>query len=216
MADTVWNRIFKKDGRVFEQPHEEVVRFADRLKAAGAHTVFDLGCGSGRHSVYLAGQGFEVYGLDSSDHGLEIATDWLANEHLQADLRLGDMHDPLPYPDECFDAAISIQAIHHGLLSEVLASIAELKRVIRPGGLVLVTAPVNRRAGRQDKILEPNTFLPLDGREAGLLHHIFSAEELVEAFWPFDTVDLHVEERGRHYCLIARKPLNDAGAHPDS
>ncbi len=206
MADMVWNQIFKRDGRVFEKPQEEVVRFAGRLKAAGAKTVFDLGCGTGRHVVYLAGQGFSVFGMDNSEQGLAMTREWLRSEHLQADLRLGDMHAPLPYPNDFFDGAISIQVIHHGLLAEVQASIDELKRVIRPGGLALVSVPVNRRPGRKDQVLEPGTFLPLEGLETGLPHHIFSDEELVEAFRPFDVLDLQLDEPGRHNCLTVRKP----------
>jgi SAM-dependent methyltransferase len=206
MAETVWDRIFLQNGRVFEQPHEDVVRFAGLLKAAGGTTAFDLGCGSGLHVVYLASQGFTVSGMDNSAQGLDMARSWLAAEHLQADLRLGDMHEPLPYPDDAFDGAISIQVIHHGLLAQALGSIAELKRVTAPGGLVLVSVPMERRPRSGDDIIEPSTFLPSEGREAGLPHHIFSREALEQAFQPFEILDVHPDTRGRHRCLLARKP----------
>ena len=55
-----WNAVFRQNGRVFTDPHEDVPRIAHLLKERGACTVLDLGCGSGRHVVYLAQQGFAV------------------------------------------------------------------------------------------------------------------------------------------------------------
>jgi 2-polyprenyl-3-methyl-5-hydroxy-6-metoxy-1,4-benzoquinol methylase len=46
-----------------------------------------LGCGSGRHVVYLAKNGFEVYGIDIAKSGIKIAKEWLKDEKLKANLK---------------------------------------------------------------------------------------------------------------------------------
>ena len=53
--------------------------------------VLDLGCGAGRHTVYLAQEGFEVYTLDISLEGVEHIAQWLTGEGLQANLQQADM-----------------------------------------------------------------------------------------------------------------------------
>jgi hypothetical protein len=73
-----WDTIFQQEGRFFNEPHQALPGFVEQLNQAGAQCVLDLGCGSGRHVVYLAQQGFEVYGLDNSPNGLELTQRWLS------------------------------------------------------------------------------------------------------------------------------------------
>ncbi len=62
-----WNDLtLSKSSSAGAHPDERVQRFALRLRAAGLHSVMDLGCGAGRHTVFLAQQGFVVIGLDSA------------------------------------------------------------------------------------------------------------------------------------------------------
>lgn len=59
--------------------------------------VLDAGCGSGRHLVFLAERGYEVHGLDLSEHFLETARRKLLARNLPVRLRHGDIMNP-PYP----------------------------------------------------------------------------------------------------------------------
>src|SRR5215471_7105597 len=65
---------------------EEAARFIDRLierrHLVAGDTLLDVGCGSGRHSRYLAASGFDVTGLDLSAESLEVARRFEA-EHLR-------------------------------------------------------------------------------------------------------------------------------------
>jgi cyclopropane fatty-acyl-phospholipid synthase-like methyltransferase len=67
------------------------VAFAPLLKARGARRVLDLGCGAGRHLVYLAREGFEMHGMDIAENGLAHAQRWLESESLAAELIKSDM-----------------------------------------------------------------------------------------------------------------------------
>jgi len=204
-----WNEIFKRQGRVFTAPHEDMPRIVRLLKDTGASTVLDLGCGTGRHVVYLAGSGFQVFGLDNSPEGIAATRRWLADEGLGADLQLRSMAETLPYEDAFFDAVISVQVIHHADIATIRGIAGEITRVLKGGGLLFVTVPRLRNQAHRFEQLEPNTFIPLDGPERGLPHHYFTPQELREVFERFDVVDIHLDTVD-HYCLSAFKRSAEA------
>jgi SAM-dependent methyltransferase len=199
-----WDEIFAREGRVFLEPHQDMPKIVQMLKHRGGSTVLDLGCGTGRHVVYLAQNGFLVFGLDSSSKGIEATRQWLAAEGLAADLRLQSMMDKLPYEDDVFDAVVSVQVIHHADIATIRGIVDEICRVLRKGGLLFVTVPKLRNQGGAFRQLEPNTLVPLDGPEEGLPHHYFTPKELREVFWDYDIVDIHLDQWA-HYCLSAFK-----------
>ncbi len=205
-AANPWNEIYRREGNVFVEPHEALPVIAGLLQARAPATVLDLGCGNGRHVVYLARQGFRVFGLDSSPEALALTRQWLEAEGLTAEVCLGSMFEPLPYPDDFFDAIVSIQVIHHAELATIRRIVQEIGRVLKPHGLVCVTVSKPKATPRWRHVVEtePRTYLPLEGREAGLLHHQFTPDELRELFTAFDVLSLH-EDSTRHYCLVALK-----------
>jgi SAM-dependent methyltransferase len=204
---SVWDRIFAEHGKVFEQPHEDMAWLLHMLRARGAERLLDLGCGSGRHLLYFAAQGFQVSGLDNAPEGLDLTRSTLAQAGLSADLCQQDMFDPLPYATGAFDALISIQVIHHARIGRVRSLAAEMTRVVHPGGILFVTVPEQQNQGPSFEHVEPGTYIPLDGREAGLPHHYFNPEELQALFDSFEPIDLHVD-RDAHYCFTALRRLN--------
>jgi 2-polyprenyl-3-methyl-5-hydroxy-6-metoxy-1,4-benzoquinol methylase len=174
------------------------------LKERGTKTVLDLGNGTGRHTVYMAQNGFTVYGMDNSPQAIQSAQEWLQAEGLTADLKYGDITEPFPYPDAFFDGLISVQVINHGDNATVKRIADEITRVIKPGGLIFITVATLKNQAKTWEQIEPNTFMPLDGREKGLLHHFFTPEELQALFSGFEIKDTHLD-KGQHYCLTAVK-----------
>ncbi|TFG16090.1 MAG: class I SAM-dependent methyltransferase, partial [Promethearchaeota archaeon] len=81
-----WDSIFKKKGKVFRAPHLDMKEVVKYLKEMNANRVLDLGCGTGRHLVYFAAEGFQVYGLDAAPEGIKIAKQWLEERNLNGDL----------------------------------------------------------------------------------------------------------------------------------
>ena len=200
----VWNEIFAQQGRVFTEPHEDMSKIVQILKERAVSTVLDLGSGTGRHVVYLAKHGFSLFGLDNSPEGIKATRQWLADENMQADLRLEAMTERFSYSDAFFDAVVSVQVIHHADIATIRRIVEEISRVIKKGGLLFVTVPRLRNQGKTFKQLEPNTYIPLDGPEKGLPHHYFTPQELREVFAGYDIEDIYLDA-SQHYCMLAFK-----------
>lgn len=192
---TQWEKIFQREGLVFPEPRPPVMRFTGLLLESGFQTVLDLGCGTGRHVLHMAGRGLHVSGLDNAPTALKLTKHWLDEQNLTADLILSDMRQPLPFKEDSFDALLSTQVIHHALLATVLGTAREIGRIVRQHGLILISAPT-RKAISEDSPehaeIEPNTFVPTSGTERGLPHHLFTPDELRDAFPHFKMLDLQV------------------------
>jgi SAM-dependent methyltransferase len=199
-----WDEIFKQSGRVFNYPHSEMAKIVKLLKERKANTILDLGNGTGRHTVYLAKNGFTVFGLDSSPEAIQATQKWLYEERLTAELKLGNMTEKLPYEEAFFDAAVSIKVINHGDSATVRKIAQEITRVLKQGGLLFVAVATLKIMAKTWEQIEPNTFIPLDGREKGLVHHFFTEEELREIFSGFNVADIHLDEE-MHFCMTAFK-----------
>jgi SAM-dependent methyltransferase len=206
-----WDEIFRREGRVFDSPAPVVHHVADVLQEHGCRRVVDLGCGSGRHTVFLARRGFDVIGIDSSPAALNLSGGWLAHEGLRARLALADMRRPLPLPSSVCDAVVSTQVIHHALLDTVRGTAREINRVLQPGGVLFLSVP--SRTDPEDAFaeVEPGTFVPTSGKEAGLPHHIFSAEELVSLLPGYTVLEMD-QIGGRIWALLAIRPLERSGS----
>ncbi len=201
-----WEKIYARDGRVFTEKLPALREFTDKFIQHGFHQILDLGCGNGRHVVALAAKGFEVIGLDISKTGLNLTNQWLDEVGLQANLIQADTRQPLPLLDNTFDGLISTQVIHHAYLAEVLLAINEIHRVLKPGGLAFVTVPCRSRSQRMSSKLEKHTYLPLEGPEASLPHHLFSKRRLRRAFKAFKIHEISSRDNSRILAIWAEKP----------
>ncbi len=89
----------------------------------------DLGCGTGNYTLELKKRGFDVIGLDASEEMLKIARLKGLN------CIKGDAYN-LPFPDESFDLVLSVTMFE--FIHEPEKVIAEIYRVLKPGGEVLI------------------------------------------------------------------------------
>ena len=94
-------------------------------------TVLDAGCGSGIFSQPLVDAGMQLTGIDLSEPMLERAKQRLP----ESTFMTADMLD-LPFADASFDKSVSITALE--FIEDGQRAIAELFRVTKPGGLVVV------------------------------------------------------------------------------
>jgi len=115
---------------------ELVALVAAELVTPGAGAL-DVGCGTGRDTIFLAQCGFRAIGVDSSIEALRIARGRSEAAALAVDWRLGDARD-LPLEDGSVDLVNDRGCFHTIEPEDRTAFASELDRVLAPGGLVLL------------------------------------------------------------------------------
>ncbi|GAB3147936.1 class I SAM-dependent methyltransferase [Amycolatopsis sp. NPDC004378] len=96
--------------------------------------ILDAGCGSGLLAAQLRSRGAVVSGFDSSAGMLAQARQRLGED---ADLRVADLAEPLPFADGSFDDVVASLVLHY--LRDWTPPLAELRRVLRAGGRLIVS-----------------------------------------------------------------------------
>lgn len=127
---------------LFGQDHDFFVRNkADTLlsafRSSGPDTrklqVLDIGCGVGLVHRYIKNAVGSLSGTDVSGASLDIAR--MQNPDIAYESYDGVN---LPYPDACFDVAYAICVLHHVPVPQWQKFIDEMRRVVRPGGHILL------------------------------------------------------------------------------
>ncbi|TMM17590.1 MAG: class I SAM-dependent methyltransferase [Actinobacteria bacterium] len=121
----------------------------DRLGLRAGERLLDLGCGGGRHAYEALRRGARVTALDASEGELgDVSTVMSAMEKQDADT--GTLSEgngaavcadalAIPFRDASFDRVIAAEVLEH--LPRDQVAMAELARVLRPGGSMAVTVP---------------------------------------------------------------------------
>lgn len=128
----------KNTDRNWLVPCVESAYLAESWKSKGFSEFLDLGCGLGRHSVYMAAHGFTVTAADLSDYGVDHLREWAAREEVAVAPVVCNMLD-LPFEDGRFDCAMAYHVIYHTDTEGFVRALAELNRVLKPGGELFVT-----------------------------------------------------------------------------
>src|SRR5438552_17237830 len=123
--------------------HRELVeRTADELAnvVVPPGPVADLGCGPGAHALALARRGYDVVGVDGSPRMVEVARTRAARDEVDTTFEVHDVSAPLRFEDASLGGVLAILVLQH--LPHPAAFVAEIRRCLRPGGHLLITAPV--------------------------------------------------------------------------
>ena len=139
--------------------HRQALTLAwvDRLGLPGGSHVLEVGSGAGYTAVALAQRGFQVDATDAAPKLLEMAHQRFIEAEVDEYIRttLGDVHR-LPFADSCFDLVVALGVVPW--LHSPATAVAEMARVLRPGGHLLVSADNRLRLSR---LLEPLHSPPL-------------------------------------------------------
>jgi 2-polyprenyl-3-methyl-5-hydroxy-6-metoxy-1,4-benzoquinol methylase len=121
---------------------KHAARYHFAKKYVRGKRVIDVGCGPGYGSDILASAGAEiVVGIDNSEKGLSYAREKYGRENLEFKL-LDCMKTGLENSE--FDVAVSFELIEHLDEDEQKKSLSEIKRLLKPGGLLIISTPNKR------------------------------------------------------------------------
>ncbi len=198
LADEYVSRIYN------ELPHKPLDRqlldrFADRVSGAGS--VCDLGCGPGHVARYLHERGIEVCGIDLSPELVKRAIQ--LNPGIE--FRQGNMV-ALDVADATWAGIVAFYSIIHVPRSEHVLVLSEIRRVLRPGGLLLVSFHLG------EEIVH---FEELWGQTVSIDFHLFRTDDVADSLRSagFEVEEIierdpypDVEAQTRRGYIVARKP----------
>lgn len=148
-----WSRVYDHDANPMPALEEPIVRrWAGDVAGLRA---LDLGCGTGRHAIWLAGAGAEVTAVDFSEGMLAEAKSKPGAEGVK--FIQHDLHQPLPFADGEFDLIVSGLVLEH--LSDLAPFYAEARRVLNPNGHAIISAmhPAMFLRGSQARFTDPDS-----------------------------------------------------------
>lgn len=180
----------------------------------GSVRALDLGCGVGRHALLFARLGFEVSAVDLAEAGLAEVRRNAEAEGLEIDARVAPMTE-LPFLDGAFDYVLSFNVLYHGDPEIVRKAIAEIRRVLRPGGIFQGTMLSKRNAGfGLGAEVALDTFVrdpgdDMDDSDKVHPHFYCDAAGLVALFDGFELMslrdELHKKPGSWHWHLVAER-----------
>jgi len=181
----------------WEKPEAEIESFAKQL--APGSRVLDLGCGVGRHDLMYAALGHDVTALDAASDGLAELSRKSEAAGLRISTHLGKM-DALPFEDGAFDHVLSFNVIYHSDEDVLSRTIAQIQRVLRPGGtyqgtmltlrgLALTHAklPGGREISRNTWVFDD------DEGDKRHLHHFCGSTDLMRLFKDFEIMRVETD-----------------------
>lgn len=115
---------------------EHLHRYGIAMELVANQKVLDIACGEGYGSSLLAAKALHVTGMDIDASTIESATAKYKKDNLSFVLSSAEK---ISAPDSTFDIVVSFETLEH--LQHQEAMITEIKRVLRPGGILLISTP---------------------------------------------------------------------------
>jgi ubiquinone/menaquinone biosynthesis C-methylase UbiE len=160
--------------------------------------ILDVGCGAGPMLAALRDRGAVVTGVDPSIKMLELARQRLGEGAVLYQAGLGG--DPLPFPDGAFDDAIVCLVLHY--LEDWSAPLAELRRVLAPGGRLIVV--VNHPFHYKLQYRDADYFAPREYSE----EYTLSGQSVTLTYWhrPLHAMTDAFTEAGFRIAVVSEPP----------
>jgi ubiquinone/menaquinone biosynthesis C-methylase UbiE len=171
-------------------------------KTAGRGTLCDMGCGPGQVARYLHEHGATASGIDLSAEMVRLA----AAAHPEIQFSQGNMLRLDDVPDNTHAGVAAFYSIIHVPKPAVVSALVELLRIIKPGGVLLLTHHIGTEIVHRDEFL---------GKQVSLDFVFFETNEMKEYLTTagFDLEEVierdpypQVEYPSRRAYIFARKP----------
>ncbi len=125
-----WDERYASGKYSSAEPHKLLVKLAAGLNPGKA---LDLACGTGRHAIFLAEQGWHVTAVDNSPVGIEIAQERAKERGVQIDFRLADLEKgEFEIEPQAYDLICDFYYLQRDLFPQMKAG-------VRGGGIVIST-----------------------------------------------------------------------------
>ncbi|HEY7603069.1 MAG TPA: class I SAM-dependent methyltransferase [Gaiellaceae bacterium] len=110
------------------------------LGPGDGRAALDVGCNWGRWTIAAARAGWRPTGIDRARKSIDAARRVADQLGVEVEYVVGDARE-LPFPDGAFDAVFSYSVLQHLAKEDARVAVAEIGRVLRPGGLAWIELP---------------------------------------------------------------------------
>lgn len=169
--------------------------------------VLDLGCGTGKNSIFLAERGSVVTGIDISHTALQLAKERSQSAGVDVSWIQGSMAEVWPFPSESFDLILDVMSSNSLSNEERHTYMEECRRALKPEGLMFVKALCKEGDKNAANLLakspgeENDTYvLP----KTGITECVFSKDDIEQIYSNFAILKL---ERKSSYTIFSGKPF---------
>lgn len=165
----------------FEAPPDELVELIEKKRIKPCKAI-DLGCGTGNYALYLAEQGFEMTGVDSSPSAIQIAKENAKKRNLECDFLVMDVLGDFKKIHGAFDFVYDWLLLHHVYPINRRAYCENVDKILNPGGkyLSVCFSEKDRQFGGLGKYRET---------ALGTTLYFSSEKELRDLFVPFFQIE---------------------------
>lgn len=192
-----WETDIYQNGRQINRyPFDAVVSFFLKNYSAPARQdtkVLEIGCGTGNNLKFLLENGFDAWGVDYSETGVDLCNSFLAQHKLPKTAIVGDLAG-LPIKDKSIDVVLDRACLTQNSYMTISRYLSEIGRILKPGGVLACFTLYGEE--HPDKSfgteIERNCF---DYFEDGYFKNVgltsfFNYEEIKKLFSDFKSLDI--------------------------
>lgn len=176
------------------------------FKDRGYKKILDIGCGYGKHSIYLSQNDFNLTSIDINKQAIEWLKKYIDINHINNINVIKVNINNLPFENDYFDGVICSSVIHHQRLKEIRNSISEIYRVLKQNGCILVNfISIEDDSFGLGKEMEKNTFVGSREGEEDIPHYYTDINELKGLFKRFREIEILKNEY--HFSIDSKNTI---------
>lgn len=191
-----WNRyslnIEKIDGEYQISLSDIIKNSINIFNDKNYNRILDLGCGTGRNSIFFAQHGFKVFASDISEKSINILKNKVYNKNISNIGIYNFNFNDILFEDSFFDAVVCTSVLHHARLKNIKRGIGEIYRVLKPNGcLIFDMLSKEDSSYGLGQAIEENTFVGSREGEEGIPHHYTDINEIKKLLEEFREVNIY-------------------------
>ncbi|MHB8104730.1 MAG: class I SAM-dependent methyltransferase [Dehalococcoidales bacterium] len=173
---------------------DEFLPVALRWKELGKKTALDVGCGRGRHSLFLAELGFDVTAQDISPEGIEQLEKEAKQRQLDGKIKtvVCDMLE-LPFANNSFDCVVGFHSIFHTDFAGLKTVISKITDILKKSGRLYIT--LNSKSNpsfhaSDNTVIDDYTVIRNFGIEQGVPHTFVDHDDIIKLLADYKIIKL--------------------------
>lgn len=213
-VDPSWEKIYRAGKQMNQYPHDQLVRRIARIffnipfPRRRNIKILDLGCGAGNNALFLAEQGFDVYGIDGSKAAIRECRSRFAKKGLRGTFVNCDLKQ-LPFPNKAFNCVVDRESLYANSGEDIKTIIAQVWSKLKKNGLFISFIFNNmhpqKRLGIRFEDGSYHQFKKGSFSRSGKAH-FFNLREVFEFYRKF-----HIQSIMRHSCRELFKEEDNSG-----